>query len=50
MEGNNEGKKATRQQVSQWVINAWELISAEGISNTWKHIFGNDLVMRHVQH
>jgi hypothetical protein len=43
MESNGDCRRATREQVAQWIINAWESLSIEGTVNTWRQIFGEDL-------
>ena len=34
----NHREKPTRQNIAQWVSRAWDAISTETITNTWRHI------------
>lgn len=40
----NEGARATRHHVAEWIINAWNSLSIEGTVNTWARIFGEDFI------
>ena len=35
---NDENAKAKRQDVAKWVGKAWEEVSVESITNTWRSI------------
>ena len=44
MVGNVDGRKVKRWDISQWVVNAWEKISEETITNSWASIGYNSTV------